>query len=173
MLVNRFVGLIEYSVNAVLDVNAIVSGFDMDITGPAVQRVKNGGVDQLDYRTGIIGYGLDRQYLFTPVGLLDQLQHEVFRDFPQHAASPFTGLDYSGYRRFRGDPDLNLTIQHQLQFVELDHIGGVADGNHNGMRSQLQRNEAVAIDRIRRQRIEQFFIHLEVAQINVLQVELL
>src|SRR5512133_720488 len=59
MHVDRLVGHVENTVDAVFDNDSVVAAFDMNITGTTIKRIQQGRIDQLDYRTGVIGKSFD------------------------------------------------------------------------------------------------------------------
>ena len=90
-------GRVEHAVDAVLEQDVLVRGLDMDVAGPALQGVEDGGMHQLDDRAFVLVDAFQRQDLFAVLLLLDDLELEVLGHRVHHllgAAAPLEhGLD--------------------------------------------------------------------------------
>ncbi len=82
----------QHAVDAVLDGHFLVPRFDVDIARPALQRIEDGGVDQLDDGRDIaVGrrQPVDGQSLVLVLFVANHVQREAFGHLFEHALGLF------------------------------------------------------------------------------------
>ena len=80
-------GLGQHAVDAELDLHRVVAALDVNITGPALQGGKDGGVDQAD--DGAVAFGGEPvdgdAAVFRAVFVADDVERKAFAGFFQNA----------------------------------------------------------------------------------------
>ena len=173
-LVDRLERFVEHAVDAVLDDHLVVARLDVDVRGAALDGVEDDGVDQLDDRRRLLLRDrVDRQRLFALFVLADELHAEAFGGFVEHALRRLRLLQLVADRGGRGHLDLQRRAEEQLQLVELEHVGRIAD--HDGDVPVLAplRQELVADHQVERDVAEELVIDLEVLQVDEREAVLL
>ncbi len=173
-LVDRLEGLVKHAVDAVLDHHLVVARLDVDVRGPALDGVEDDGVDQLDDRRRLLLRDrVDRQRLFALFVLADERHAEAFGGFIEHALGRLRLLQLVADGRGRGHFDLERRAEQQLQLVELQHVGRIADHDGDVAVLALLRQELVADHQLQGDVLEELVIDLEVLEVDVLEAVLL
>ena len=157
-------GLLENAVDPVLDVDVVVFGMDVDVAGPALQGVEDGGVHQPDDGAlRLIGQFLNGDLLAGLV-LLDQGQ--ALGGFLQHPLGRLALLEYVADLGGPGHPHHQSLPQQRAQLILQHQLAGVGNGHHQGAIDHLERDEVVAEHPLRGDVAEEFRIHGEVRQVD-------
>ena len=109
---------IQHAVNAVLDVDRLLAGFDVDVAGAFLEGAQDDRVHQFDDGTLIVGDLLDREHLLAMLILPDQHGPELGLDPRDGVDIPFALLQGFEDRRARRDHHSELPTDLQLEFVE-------------------------------------------------------
>ena len=161
------------AVNAVLDGHFLIAGFDVNIAGPPLERVEDGGVHQLDHRRDI-GIArrqpVDGQRLVGILFVPDHVEREALGDFVQHALRLLGFLEQVGDLRERRDLDPQLLAQQHGQLVDQAEIARVGQGDIERPVVPFNGHEVVAEHQVHRDGGEQVVIDADFAQIHELVV---
>ena len=119
-------GKIQGSVDAVLDAQPALAGFDVNVAGPRLQTVVQGRAQQADDGAAFLGNALQRQFLAAPLGSRDAGARKPGIE----SAHPgfFAGQVSTDYRR-RRQPPIDPAAQRQKAFqpiaqTHIKRIGG-------------------------------------------------
>ena len=81
-------GILQHTVDAVLDGDFLVARFDVNIARPPLQRIEDGGIHQLDDRRDVAfarGQLVDRKSFVGILFVADYIERKAFGNFLQHA----------------------------------------------------------------------------------------
>ena len=173
-LVDRLERFVEHAVDAVLDDHFVVARLDVNVRGAALDGVEDDRVDQLDDRRRLLLRDrVDRQRLFAFFVFADELHAEAFGRFVEDALGRLGLLQLVADGGGRGHFDFERRAEEQLQLVELEDVGRIADHDGDVAVLALLRQELVADHQLERDVVEELVIDLEVLEVDVLEAVLL
>ena len=160
---------LQHAVDAVLDDDGIVAAFDVNITGPPLERRKNDRVDETNNRAGFFLRDLfDRDRLFTAFVFANKIQLETLGRLFQHALRRLRFLQQVLDFRERSDFDGERTAQQRRHFIDHHEIARIRHGDHERRSFDPQRNDIVAEHQIDLNRPEQLEIEMNPFEIDKL-----
>ena len=125
----------EDAVDAVLDGDFLVAGFDVDIGGAAFERVEDGGVDQLDDRRDVVidgGELVDGKGFVGVFIVADDVEGEAFGDFFEDALGLLGLFEEVGDLGVGGDLDAQLFVEQEAELVDGIEVARVGEGDVEG-----------------------------------------
>ena len=164
-------GVVQHSVDAVLDGYFLVARFDVNVAGAPLQRVEDGGIDQLDDRRDVAidrGELVDGERLFGVLFIDHHVQREAFGNLFQNALGLLGLLEQVGNLGQRGDLDAQLLVKQQRQLVDHVQVAGVGQGDVERAVLRAQGHEVVAEHQVHRDGPEQIVVDGAFAQVHIL-----
>src|SRR5580692_3355347 len=166
-------GLREHAVNAELDAHRIIASFDVNITGPPLQRGEDRSIDQANNRADITllrCQPVDRNALFgTGLILPDYIQGEAFAGVFENPLRLLRLLEDFGDLRQRRNFGDDALAQKQADLVDHHQLAGIGDGDREpAIFRLLERHEVVAEHQVNGNGFEQIVVQLEVMQVDEL-----
>ncbi len=162
-------GFLEHAVDAVLDVEGVVVGLDVDVGGAALESGEDGGIDQADDGADVFFAGqlLDGDVF---VGLVfvasEDVEGEAFAGFVEDALRLLGFLEQVGDLRERGDAGDDAVAEQAGDFVEHHEARGIADGDDQGVGLLLDGHEVVAEHQLDGDGAQKVVLNLEVFEVN-------
>uniref|UniRef100_E6QI37 Uncharacterized protein n=1 Tax=mine drainage metagenome TaxID=410659 RepID=E6QI37_9ZZZZ len=163
-------GGLKDAVNAVLDEQGIVIGFDMDVRGAALERGKDGGVDEADdgAKVFIGGKLLDRDAFVRVFLAGDDVEGESFAGFIENALGLFRFLEQVGDLRERGDARLDAAAEEAGNLVEDHEFRWVADGDDENVVALFEWDEVIAKHQLDGNGAQEVVLDFEVLEVGKL-----
>ena len=162
-------GFLEDAVDAVLDVERVVVGLDVDVGGATLERGEDGGVDQADDGADVFIAGqLFDGDVFVGIAVIagDDVEGEAFAGFVEDALRLFGLLEQVGDLRERGDARDDAVAKEAGDFVEHHEARGIADRDDEHIGLLFDGHEVVAEHQFHRNGAEEVVLDLEVFEIN-------
>ena len=165
-------GLLQDTVDAVLDEERVVEGLEVDIGGAAFERGEDGGVDEADDGREIVfaGEALDGDVLVGIVFGREDVERQPFRCFVEDALGLLGLLEQIGDLREGGDAGDEAGAEEAGDLVEDHELGGVGDGDGEAALVLLERHEVVAEHHVDGDGLEELVLDFEVFQVDELGV---
>jgi hypothetical protein len=161
-------GRLQHAVDAVLDDDGIVVGFDVDVGGAALERGEDGGVDQTNDGADVFFAG---QLLNGDVFVLvfiasEHVEGEAFARFVENALRLLGFLEQVGDLREGGDAGEDAVTEEAGDFVEHHEAGGIADSDDQQVLLLLDGHEVVAEHELDRDGAEKIVLDFEVFEVD-------
>ena len=132
VLGERLHGVLQDAVNAVLHHDFGVARFDVDVTGAALERGKDDGVDEPNdgAHAGIARELLHGDVFVAVFFVADYLQRETLGGLIEDALGLLGALQQVANLRSGGDFDLQALAEQQRQLVGEMQLAGIGHGDH-------------------------------------------
>ena len=153
-------GVLQHAVDAVLDGDFGVAGFDVNVTGAAFQSGENDGFHEPHNRAdgGIARQAVAGDGLFALFFFLGNLEREGFRGLLEDALGLLGALEDVADLLCGGHLDGQLLSEQQGKFVAEQYQAGIRDGDGERIVLHFERNEVVAEHQVRGNGAEKFGI---------------
>ncbi len=163
-------GVLQHTVDAVLDGEFLVACFDVNVAGAPFESVEDGGVDQLDDGRDIALVGsqaVDGKIFVGVFVVADDIEREAFGNFFQNALGLLGLLEQVGDLGMSGNLDLELFARAGQR---VRRSGTICRGSASAISSVavvgLNRDEVVAEHQIDGNGAEEFVVDLGGSQID-------
>ena len=165
-------GLLQHAVDAVLDEERVVEGFEVDIGSAALERGEDGGVDEADDGGDVVVRGelLDGDVFVGVLFAGEHVEGEAFAGFVEHALRLLGFLEQVGDLRERGDAGDDARAEQAGDFVDHHELRRVGHGDGELAFGLLQRNEVVAEHHVDGHGLEELMLDFEVLEVDELCV---
>ncbi len=158
----------QHAINTILDGHFLIARLDVNVAGAPFQRVKDGGVHQLDHRRDVAvgGQLVDGERFVLVLFLADHVQREAFGDLFQHALRLLGFLQQIGDLRQRGHLHVQLLLQQDGQLVDQVQVARIGQRDVQVPVLRMDGHEVVAEHQVHRDRMEQVVIDADFAQVD-------
>ena len=163
-------GVVQDAIDAVLDGDFLVARFDVDIGGAALERVEDGGVDQLDDGSDVaiaLGEFVDRESFVGVVVVAYDVEREAFGDFFEDALGLLGLLEEVADLGGSGDFDAQLFVEQEAQLVDHVEVARVGEGDIKGAVDGAERYEVVPEHEVNGDAAEEVVVDGAFAEVDV------
>ena len=160
---------LQHAVDAVLDVDRVVAGLDVDVARPPLDRRVDRRIDQADDRIHVAGrQPFDGEAVFPDLLVLEDLQLEAVDGILEDALRALA-LFQNRLNRGRGaNRHLDRRAQHGGQLVDQRQVRRIRDDDDERGALAPHRHEAVAEHQVGGNRPEQLLIDPEFVHVDEL-----
>src|SRR5439155_21951470 len=165
---------VEDAVDAVADAKAFGEGFEVDVGGAGAEGFDNDGVDEFDDG----GVGVDFGAVVGVHGGLEGADLDfAFGDVLDHLADVVVGDAIEFVERgfdafFGGDFDFQFGVEEMVEAVDGVEVGGVGDGDAEGVAVAVDGDAAVALGDVSRDGGDDGVVEFEFGEVDDFDAEM-